>query len=163
LASGGGGFLPPVTVAAGIDPGGVIARDVNRNGKLDLIVANQYDSNSYTGGYTVSVLKGNGDGTFQPPVAYLPMAIGTGDFDGDGNLDLAVVSSYNDVSILPVSILPNNGHGSFQQMTNVDAGSEHSSIALGDFNGDGKPDLAVANNASNNVQPRRHSCVPGNA
>jgi hypothetical protein len=150
FASGGGGFLPPVAVAAGIDPGGVVARDLNRDGRLDLIVANQDDTIPYPSGYTVSILKSNGDGTFQPPapyyVAYLPMAIGFGDFNGDGNLDLAVASGYNDVSILP-----SNGHGGFRQMTNVAAGSAPSSIAVGDFNGDGKLDLAVANNASNNV------------
>ena len=71
------------------------------------------------------------------------------DFNGDGNLDLAVAGG-------SVSVLLGNGDGSFQAAQNFGAGNFSVSVAVGDFNGDGRPDLAVVNNSgdhsgSNNV------------
>ncbi len=143
MANGGGTFAPPVTVPAGAGPSAVVVRDVNRDGILDLAVAETGNP-----GYTVSILKGNGDGTFQAPIAYqvctYPTAFVFGNFDGDGNLDLAAVGAL-------LSILPGNGHGGFQQAVSLPVGSGPSSVAVGDFNGDGKADLVVANYTSNNV------------
>ena len=71
----------------------MVAGDFTGNGRTDLAVVNQ----DYASGNTISVLLGNGDGTFQPQVTYAvgssPDAIVAGDFNGDGHLDLAVANS----------------------------------------------------------------------
>jgi len=110
--------------------------DFNHDGKLDLVVAN---------GNNVSVLLGNGDGTFQPAVNYVvgssPDAVAVGDFNHDGNPDLAVANNGSN----NVSILLGNGDGTFQPAVNYSVPSCCPTlVALGDFNGDGKLDLAVS-------------------
>src|SRR5205807_1093399 len=103
----------------------------------DLAVANR-DS------YSVSILLGNGDGSFQPKVDFSTggnaYAIAIGDFNGDGKADLAVTN----VNSNNVAVLLGNGNGVFQLST-YSVGSSPQFVAVGDFNGDGKPDLAVAN------------------
>ena len=76
-----------------------------------------------------------------------------GDFNRDGKLDLAVA----DVASNTVSVLLNNGNGSFAPAVSYTVGSAPQSIAVADFNGDGKLDLAVSNGGSNTV-----SILPGN-
>ena len=97
----------------------------------------------------VSVLLGNGNGSFQAPRHFAsgnyPWAIGVGDFNGDKVPDLAVA---NDGS---ASVLLGNGDGTFQAVRYFGAGSSPRSVAMGDFNGDGLQDLAVANGDSNDV------------
>ena len=116
--------------------------DFNGDGRTDLAVANYYD-------WDVSVLLGNGDGTFQDQMTYRvgdwPEAIVAGDFNGDGRTDLAVANyGSNDVSVLL-----GNGDGTFQgQGLNV-VGGGPPAIVAGDFTGDGRTDLAVANEGGN--------------
>ena len=124
----------------------VAVGDFNNDGNLDLAVAN-----SYTG--TVTILKGDGAGNFTPfpgsPVAVgsgsssEPFSVAVGDFNGDGNLDLAV-ANFNDST---VTILKGDGAGNFSAATTPRYRLEsiRLRIAVGDFNGDGNPDLAVAN------------------
>jgi hypothetical protein len=93
-------------------------------------------------GGTVSILMGNGDGTFQATASYLSRggaepSIVVGDFDGDGKLDLAVAGT-------AVTILIGHGDGTFHLAANFDPGSLPSWAAMGDLNGDGKTDLAVS-------------------
>jgi hypothetical protein len=120
---------------------GQLAADYNGDGKLDLAVS----------GYgVVSILLGNGDGTFQPAVTYpLPgqgVGILTADFNGDGKLDLAVSYCPLDTNCITgggVAVLLGNGDGSFQPaITTVVGKTFPTSIAVADFNGDSKPDLA---------------------
>ena len=139
LGNGNGTFQPLVSYAAGSLADYIVAADLNKNGKLDLVAANYGDS-------TVSVLMGNGDGTFQPPVTYAtgsgPNAIAIGDFNNDGKLDLAIADD-NDTTI---SILYGNGDGTFQApLVDNLAGQYPWGIVTGDFNGDGLVDLAVTN------------------
>jgi hypothetical protein len=97
----------------------------------------------------VSILLGNGDGTFGAaqkfPVGSYPQSVAVGDFNGDGKLDLAVANTgprpFTDSS---VSVLLGNGDGSFQAAQKFPVGSYPQSVAVGDFNGDGRLDLAVA-------------------
>lgn len=130
--------------AVGSRPYGVVTGDFNLDGNLDLATANQF-------GGSVSVLLGNGDGTFQAAVAYstgeCPWGITTGDFNLDGRPDLAT-ANYADDS---VSVLLGNGDGTFQGAVNYGAGNGPMSVASGDFNGNGIADLAVANRTDNNV------------
>jgi protocatechuate 3,4-dioxygenase beta subunit len=122
----------------------VTTGDFNGDGKLDLAVANEMSN-------TVSILLGNGDGTFQTAVNYdvgsYPRSVTAGDFNGDGKLDLAVANYFSS----NVSILLGNDDGTFQTAVNYSAGTNPSSVTTGDFNGDGKLDLAVANSGGNTV------------
>ena len=122
----------------------IVPRDFG-NGHIDLaVLGNNPD--------TVSVLIGNGDGTFQPPVPY---AVGgfsgnsmvTGDFTGDGKLDLVVSSQFFDPLgnlVNTVSIFMGNGNGTFQPAhTLFQCGSADddaiSQLLTGDFNGAARP------------------------
>jgi len=129
---------------AGPSPQSIATGDFNGDGKLDLAVADR-NSNS------VSILLGNGDGTFQPPVSYsvdlAPVFVVVGDFNGDGKLDLAVVNAGSN----DVSILLGNGDGTFQPAVSYSVGRNPQSVTVGDWNGDGKLDLAVANQGDNDV------------
>ncbi len=146
LGNGDGTFQPSVTyTSGGFSPYSVAVGDVNHDGKPDIVVANFFvDDYTYVG--AVSVLLGNGDGTFQAPVSYSSDGYGAtsvalGDVNGDGNPDLVVANSDGSVSVLL-----GNGDSTFQAAVNYDtAGSELASTAIGDVNGDGYPDLVVAN------------------
>jgi hypothetical protein len=98
---------------------------------------------------------GNGDGTFQPAISYpTPSAywVAAADLNGDGKPDLAVanfdlVTSPNTVT----SVLIGNGDGTFQKAVNYPSGRENTFVAIGDFNGDKKPDLIVTDPLNNDV------------
>jgi hypothetical protein len=131
-------------LAAGSGPDSVAVGDFNGDGKLDLAVAN-------SGSNDVSVLLGNGDGTFQTAlhssVGVSPVSVAVGDFNGDGKLDLVVVNNGSN----DVSVLLGNGDGTFQTALDFDTGAGPVSVAVGDFNADGRLDLVVANFAAGNV------------
>src|SRR6266700_3268705 len=150
LGNGDGTFQAARSVyfaSGGGFPWYVVTADFNGDGKLDLAVSN-YGDNS------VSVLLGNGDGTFLAPqvtpVGLNPWYFAVGDFNGDGKLDLAV-ADYGcplDCTSSPsntVTVLLGNGNGTFLPGPSLTVGNGPAGVAVGDFNGDGKPDLAVAN------------------
>ena len=147
LGNGDGTFQSSFQYPVGINPQQLIAADFNGDGKLDLaVVANGgYDLN------TVYILLGNGDGTFQAAKTFAtgnyPTLIASGDFNGDGKLDLAVGCEGIAGSNGSISILLGNGDGTFQTHTDYTPPGEGlqtvSAMALGDFNGDGKLDIAL--------------------
>ena len=120
---------PFQNIAVGDSPDFITTGDFNGDGILDLAVAiTNYDyfepGNTPSGG--VSILLGNGDGTFRPPVEYPvgqdPIALTTGDFNGDGIIDIAVAeggdSLYGAGEPGGVTVLLGNGNGTFQPQTN---------------------------------------------
>ena len=149
LGNGNGTFQPARTIDVGITPDFVVVSDFNGDGRPDLAVAN-FRSN------TVSVLLGNGDGTFQTPRNFDagtgPLSFAVGDVNGDGLQDLAVANyDFNIHGPNTVTVLLGNPDGTFQAPQAFGAGTNPASVAVGDFNGDRRPDLAVANFNSNNV------------
>jgi len=148
LGNGGGGgtFQAAVNYAVGTNPRSVAVGDFNADGRPDLAVANFSIDN-------VSILLGNANGTFQAPSNYAagsqPVSVAVGDFNADGRPDLAVANfSSNNVSIL---LGNGGGGGTFQAAVNYAAGTNPYYVAVGDFNADGRPDLAVANINSDNI------------
>jgi hypothetical protein len=134
---------------AGDGPYSVFCADLDGDGDLDLAVANQWSDN-------VSILKNNGDGTFQSAVNYgagyyRPECVFCADLDGDGDLDLAVANSGGPPPYHYVSILKNNGDGTFQSAVKYGAGDSPHSIFCADLDGDIDLDLVVANAGIKNV------------
>lgn len=144
IGSGDGSFAGHVDFATGRAPSAVVARDFNGDGLLDLAVSNSGDG-------TVSILLGNGDGSFQTRVDYAagPGAAGMAadDFNDDGKLDLAVANANTPITFRDqglVSILLGNRDGTFQKHLDTRTQSlKPLDVATGDFNHDGKRDLAV--------------------
>jgi hypothetical protein len=135
--SGTGAFSPVQILAAGSGAADIKIADLDRDGKLDLVIANQ---NSAGG---VNTMKGNGDGTFQAPHSYYastaPYRETVGDFNNDGLPDVVVMNTYigNQMTILLCN--PDGTYGTANSYTL--AGGTAAELDSADFNGDGNLDI----------------------
>ena len=155
MSNGDGSFQAPASYSTiGADASSVALADVNGDGHLDILVANQCVSASNCSSSGVVVLLGNGDGTFQPGVSYSvagsnAYSIAAADLNGDGKLDLVAAeqcSSNNNCNAGSVAVLLGNGDGTFQSSVAYNSGGLYAfGVAGADLNGDGHPDLVVSN------------------
>jgi hypothetical protein len=141
LGNGDGTFRADGYYLVSAEPVSVVTGRFSGDRKIDLAVGNLL-------GNSISVLLGNGNGKFQQAVNYetwFPTWVAVGDLNGDGKEDL-VAANVNSPN-LPggsISMLVGNGDGTFQSDAVFPAGLGLNYVVIGDFNGDGKPDLAAA-------------------
>ena len=153
-------FLPKVDFATGSAPYSVAIGDLDGDGKADLAVANFTSS-------TISVFRNTGTPGAVSYAAKIDFATGSnprsvaiGDLDGDGKADLAVANGGSNM----ISVFRNTGTpGAISYAVKIDfaTGANPYSVAIGDLDGDGKADLAVANSGSNTISVFRNTGAPG--
>ncbi len=154
LGNGKGTFDPSSAVfanAEGMYTTGVAAADFNADGDLDLVIVNS------PSGQLAFVALGYGSGAFNTAGALynpgFPRGVAVGDFNGDGKLDAAVAGEGSATSGSGVAVSLGNGDGTFTQASGspISLGQGLSAIIAGDFNGDGKLDLAITDYLANDV------------
>src|SRR5262249_52776561 len=154
LGNGNGTFSPAVTTGLLAGANSVAAGDFNRDGRLDLVIANRLTD-------VVEVLQGNGDGTFQANPLLLPVRpnratfpsitwVAVGDLQRAGTLDIAVTSAASNT----VGVFLGNGDGTFRARTDYAVGAMPLSVVAADL-GNGQVDLVVANHDSSDVSVLR--------
>ncbi|HEY6269238.1 MAG TPA: FG-GAP-like repeat-containing protein [Candidatus Acidoferrum sp.] len=160
LGNGDGTFQAPTFLTSNGGSTWPVLADFNKDGKLDLAVANQFG--------TIDVFLGNGNGTFNTPLVLndvqtnignpIPISLAVGDFNLDDNLDLLVGPNLSDIQANPftnvnvgLQLFLGNGDGTFTGPQDYLAGGQCNPVLVGDFNGDGAPDVAAGDTSENFV------------
>ncbi len=152
LGNGDGTFAGQATYAVGDYPQELALKDLNGDGVPDIVTA-KYTKYS---GRNLSVLLGNGDGTFADQATYTagyrtemywPRSLALKDINDDGFMDIVTANTGGD----NVSVLLGNGDGTFVDQATYKTGHQPISLQLEDLNGDGLVDIVTANSSSNNV------------
>ena len=142
ITGGGLSFATKTDLTTGNASVSVALKDVNGDGKFDIVTANFGSNNA-------SVLLGNGDGTFQAKTDFAtatqPFSVSLADVNGDGKIDI-VTSNFGTSN---ASVLLGNGDGTFQAKTDFATGSRPLEVTLADVNGDNKLDIVTANRDAN--------------
>jgi hypothetical protein len=152
LGNGDGTFAPEHRLSVGFLPVAAVVADFNSDGRADLAVAD-YGHIYFNVAGDLSILLGNGDGTFQPRTVvsqgFAPTGLAVADFNADGKSDLVLTdegtiraSSPEDVGSATVFI--GTGDGTFQQPVTYRPGRMPYQVVVGDFNADGAPDFVVS-------------------
>ena len=157
-------FATPAQFATGQFPQSVSIGDINGDGKPDLAIANEFS-------YSVSVLlnttpPGATTPSFAPQTRFgtggHPKSVAMADINRDGRPDLAIANSYpGSVSVLLNTTAPGATTPSFTRQAEFAAGGGARSVSIGDFNGDGTPDLAIANSSANSANVLLNTTVRG--
>ena len=150
LGTGDGTFRPRVNYPAGAQSQDLVAGDFNSDGRVDLAVS------LASAEFTLALLTGNGDGTFNAPVTFdntaaqddSPAIVAT-DLDNDGRLDVVLahmISCFVTPCVVArnITVMLGFGDGTFQTPFEIEVGTGMSRIAVGDFNSDGIKDLGIA-------------------
>jgi VCBS repeat protein len=144
IGDGRGGAVP-TAYPAGLAPFNVAVGDLNKDGALDIVVANESDIPALEGKGMVTVLFGDGQGKFPRRLALeggsYPADAKIADLDGDGWMDIAVVNWKSQ----DITIFQGRADGTFAPARSISDGGLAAaySLAIADFDGDGKPDIAV--------------------
>ncbi|HXW61228.1 MAG TPA: FG-GAP-like repeat-containing protein [Candidatus Acidoferrales bacterium] len=145
---------PITSYAVGNDPVSIVEADFYdlTSGAIDLAVANQADG-------TISILEGNGDGTFNPqtvitlPAGFKPTSLATANFTSSGHTDLVVTGNVAGSNAGSFLVLLGNGNGTFTQTSQspIAVGNNPVFVVVSDFTNDGFEDVAIANQGSNSI------------
>lgn len=161
-------FAPASTFGVGAAPRAIAIGDINGDGKQDLATANQVDA-------SVSVLLNTtlagGSGASFASAAHFsvrgatstnPFSVAIGDLNGDGRPDLAVADTNRGIALVLLNTaFAGSSSASFATPTSFNVGGSPRSVAIGDLNGDGRPDLAVGNRDGNTVSVLLNIMIPG--
>jgi hypothetical protein len=160
LGNGDGAFQNSVIYDVEQGPQDLAVADVNGDGKPDLLVVNECGHTNGCREGTVSVLVGNGDGTFQAQQSYFvgifPLEVAVADFNGDGKsdlvLDLPCGTDSSCTSNGGIGVLLGNGDGTFQSVVNYAAtGSDTARVGTGFFSNRNTPDIVALNYQTFNI------------
>src|SRR5258706_493931 len=155
LGNGNGTFGAPLTAATGAYPVHVAVADFDLDGKMDVVVADENCATPPCGMGSISVLRGNGDGTFRAKHDFQSNLstgfVAVANFDRDGAPDVVAVNSEVFDTYGTVGYFRNMGAGTFATPVEYTTGQASTAVVVGDFNNDGKLDMAVLNSEGSNL------------